>query len=326
MKQFTDPKLTNSASPGAGETNVNSCVHVQELRNEVMLASLFDAHLDERSVRTASTQSPEGDPANLDLQLTGSGVIRSIWAAGAEIEDGTGLIKIWIDGEAQPRVNCSVRQFFFSTAYRVGAFLEDQHGRTKLAGYRMTPIPFHTSIRIMIDCHFSNVVYNYSSTVDFDYGRYNQFHFDTKTFSGAGTYALLDVSGKKGALYGLYYDMRGSDGMLEGDTEFTADGVWNGQSGTEDLFFCSYYFEDLFDYPTKTVNLTKWPNLHSAEAGITDFHQHGTVNSDNQWGMYRYFRKHPVVWDSTFALRWLPQSLFPNPSTLNVALVYYTAS
>lgn len=326
MRSFTDPLLTDSATPGAGETNVNRAVHVQELRGEVVKASLFVPHLDERPVKQWAVEHV--DAGDVEFNATGSGCVRSIFVA----TDCT--IDIWVDGEASPRVSCKTSELAFangSTSGGVfGPYMQDFAGVPKYGAYINLPIPFHTALRIRFRLasgwHFINVLYNHSTTVDHNYGRYNYFNFLKASFAPplAPPRTLLSVSGKKGALFGLYYDLQGTTmEVLEGDTLFTADGVANLQSGTEDLFFAAWYFGGLFTAGNAAIDPVAWPRFMGRSAGINKYQQ----NPNYRFGMYRYFDHAPINFDSSLSLTWGSDPEFDTATPflgLDASFIYYT--
>lgn len=143
MRQFTDPDIDDG--------DVNKALHVTELRKQIMMASLFMPHLDERPVYNAFSKSIyQVGTFRTALELTGSGVIRSIWGA----VNLSGRIKITVDGVV--RVDTTLQKFVFVHGGCLGNFQSKYHGRSNDGGYRNVPIPFHTSIKVETDLGFYN--------------------------------------------------------------------------------------------------------------------------------------------------------------------------
>jgi hypothetical protein len=342
MLTFTDPKITDAVPPGAGETNINKSLHMQEVRNELMKASLFCPHLDERPLKCASGQSvaPAANGENVLLDVNGSGCIRTIWLVAHIVPDKGaaegGRIKVYVDNEATPRVDCTWREWAF--ALDAQPFMSDHMGLVapgtsftfpSIGTYRHTPIPFHSRIRVVFTSagtssadgrFYFQVAYNHSTTVDFSYGRYK--FFNAKSFAatapivgGAGPdYSdLLDVS-KRGALYGLYLHQSFTDDTLI-PLEADLDVFVNGEStpsyrgtGTEDVPLHAYYFQPwaesapVGDNDYKNPAAATRPLMLSRTQGAT--HLELRAGQPKRAGMYRYWDISPIPFESRAVVRW----------------------
>jgi hypothetical protein len=372
MRAWADPILTDSETPGAGETNVNRASHVTDLRNEIQKASLWLPYLDERPVYTRSFQAnSNGSTDNIGtkdavisygsettlLDVTGSGVVRSIWMTLAYIKIDEVTLRIYVDNEATPRVECLFSDFCFASIGVQSPLHSKWTGVSgvpplganpsaaarPLVGWRKTPIPYHSRVRITVESMvaksagqygmFANILYNHSATIDYDYGRYNYFNL-AKTVADpvvGGVTEYLNVSGKRGALFGVYYGMIGEEVMLEGDTHFNIDGAGlQGDSGTEDYFFDGWYWSSWLESYDNNVRGRIVPQMLPLVAGDS----HG-VNlalwgglQPVHVGAYRYYDDAPLCWETSFAMHRHdgdadmggPES----PSTCTYVALYYT--
>jgi hypothetical protein len=350
MKGWTDPNLVDAqgtfplpgdyAAPPAGTTDKSKAVHMTEVRTELAKASLFMAHLDERPLYVTSTQNideftgPEYFTGTI-LNEAGAGVIRSIWIIADRI-------KIYVDDEPTPRVDCTPYELALAGWGSNGYYMGDFSGVSKNAAYLNIPIPYHTRIRIdVVRALYYNIYRNHSVSVDYNYGRYNKFNFarygPNNSFVGAsepGGVPVLSVSGKgRGALYGLYYAFDGPVNTLEGDSIATVDVGQPTehimpQSGCEDLFFGSFYFEGLWaPGATQTLLPTQWPQFLGRSSGVNLWGpQTYNGTSGVKAGMYRWFDAHPFSWEHSIVWRYGQEYVFSltYPVKFEAHFIYYS--
>lgn len=352
---WTDPALTDSLTPAPGETNINRASHVSELRAEIEKLSLFAPHLDERPLRCAAGQSvfpALGGAENVLLDTTGSGCVRTIWFVALSDAGDGGRIKIYVDGEATPRVDCSWREWAF--ALDAAPFMSDHmglvapgpHFANTVGTYRHTPIPFHSRIRIVhvstattggAGRYWFQVAYNHSATVDFNYGRYRYFNTtatsQTMTAGGGGAATVLDVA-KRGALYGAYLHMTFTDSTLlplEGDLDVYVDNEatpsYRG-SGTEDVPLLAFYFQPFADSANaegdfKNPTAATRPLMLSRTSGVT--HLELRTAQTNIAGMYRYWDVSPLPFESRAIVTWQNTAEDADVVARSV-LLYYTGT
>jgi hypothetical protein len=369
MKGWTDPLLTDSASPGAGETNVNRAMHVADLRKEIQKASLFAGHLDERPVKTVSWQAASGfpgGPGNYNarlltaektiLDVAGSGVVRSFWCTFLSHKVNEVTIRIYVDGEVTPRINCLISEFLFCPLGVQSPYHAKYTGVNGVApmttvnpvipkgGYRKTPIPFHSHMKITLQGNvdygtgasaglYCNVQYNHSATIDYDYGRYNFFNLAKAAISAETGPEFLSITGKAGALWSVCYGMVGEDLTLEGDTLYNADGAgWQGDSGTEDFFLDGWYWNFALalvpgQSTVKYIEPAVYPSM------VADDHGVNLVLNDGMSGVtvsaYRYFDDAPICFDSSLHVKRADgdADAFPgSPAACTYIALYYTAT
>ena len=334
MRQWTDPQIAD-APAGAGFVDVNKALHVTELRREVEKASLFLPHLDERPMRT-QTKEYQAVPANteytcMELPAGAKGVIRSLNYIVYGLEQiPNARLRIYVDGEVNPRVDVLLRQWGFSEL-DTPAYFTDYHGSalgcsylpagaTPGGGaYRLNPIPFHNGIRVTYtntvatEAMWFQAVYNYSTTIDYDYGRYNYFNWakDVRTVP-PGLATLANVSGKVGAVYGTYHALHGlgsvgqPEWMMEGNYWIHTDGQLSVLgTGTEDYYLGAFGIVP-FGYSQDLPNLAQLEHnsagkLCSRSQGFPmwhEFNQAGTICG------YRYYDVGPLCFDSGFTFQW----------------------
>jgi Protein of unknown function (DUF2961) len=273
--------------------------------------------------QVASQQSNPRFPVVLDV--AGSGVIRSIWT-GFDQE-----LSIYVDNEKEPSIHLSFNQFAFRPASHAVPFHGDLHGYTTDASYRNINIPFHTHIKVLAKREWCNISYNYSRTLDFDYGRYNRLHVATGSADKAtGPFELLNAKGS-GAIYALFLHLAGKRIMFEGDTTWAVDGlkapgdtVTGRYSGTEELFGFGYYFVE------QMKNAREWvldPNkaAQSNYSGIAAAFQ---SYPDVDFSGYRYFNTAPITWNHSIVVQWGNDPKFSGSRVehIDYVLFYYTST
>lgn len=353
MKQFTDPNLTDSPTPGPGESNVNRSIHVQELRDEITKASLWLPVLDERPLRCVGGQRVNvGVGDNEILNVAGAGCLRSMFVVNhVEANKGTaegGRIKVYVDDESSPRIDCTIREFVFGVGVSQ-PYMEERHGFTAPGpsytfaapgGYRNTPVPFHTRLRVVFTSAgaatgglYWQAVYHHSTTVDFNYGRFHKCNLITSAhtvpeFESRDVIPLFNGRGR-GALYALHqhYAIQ-QEFALEGDFRVYVDGESSpsfASTGTEDLWLGSYYWYP-FSSGTPVLPSGNLPNVRNGRVGLV-------ARDATNVSAYRYFDDGPVQFESSLKAAWHNNDIelsggepaFLDVTVRTVAVVYSAA-